>query len=283
MSFLATPIIPDGAVVAMRVFNEAFIYFDIAFLVVLVGLLLWQKKYMTLLVGLLAGILYMIVDYGIFYHAFHERVILYNGEMANDNAFFWILCWMSVSYGFTNFVWIWLWISKDKRLFEWSLLILCWWVVGPMLTDKFQTGGEIITFRTTNTTHGGMAIMLFIGYLALIIWNLKNKERGKVNIPWLLAIGILVQFGWEFTLLIGGIRNPSGDMTFEQKIKTLIVNSLVETNLGMPYVYMLFIAYSSKFTEKMKKRTNPVKFLDRIDENNLEKVRSKIQSEYLDR
>ena len=281
MTFLATPNVPDGMVVAMRVFDEAFIYFDIAFLVVLIGLLLWQKKYMTLLVGALAGVLYMVVDYGIFYHAFQERIILFNGDMANKQLFFWILCWMSLSYGFTNFVWIWLWISKDKHLFEWSLLILCWWVTGPMLADKFSAGGEIITFRTTGTTHGGMAIMLFVGYLMLIIWNLKNNNNGKINIPWLLIIGILVQFGWEFTLLIGGIRNPSSTMPFSQKLKTLIVNSLVETNLGMPYVYLLFIVYSSKFTERLKRRKAPLKFLDRIYENNREKVKNDFYSEFL--
>ncbi len=44
-----------------------------------------------------------------------------------------------------------------------------------------------------------MALILFIGYLALIIYNLWQKEpKKRVNIPWLLAIGILVQFGWEW-------------------------------------------------------------------------------------
>lgn len=29
-----------------------------------------------------------------------------------------------MSYGFTNFTWIWLCLSKDEHLPEWSLLIL---------------------------------------------------------------------------------------------------------------------------------------------------------------
>lgn len=37
------------------------------FLIVLAGLLLWKKKYAAVLVGLAAGVLYMIVDYGIFH------------------------------------------------------------------------------------------------------------------------------------------------------------------------------------------------------------------------
>jgi hypothetical protein len=41
-----------------------------------------------------------------------------------------------------------------------------------------------------------------------------------------------VQFAWEAVLLLTGIR-PAG-------IQPLIVNSLIETNLGMPYIYLIF-------------------------------------------
>ena len=269
----------DGSIVAMRVFDVSFAYFDIAFLAIFVGLLIWQKKYMTLLIGFLAGILYTIVDFGVFYAAYNERKILVNGVLQDPGMTFLILLWMSMSYGFTNFTWIWLWIQKDKHLFEWSLLILCWWLCGPMLMSKFTTGTVITTFRTTNSTHGGMAIMFFIGYLFAIMWNLKHKEKDhRINIPWILTMGILVQFGWEAGLLLGGIR--SDGRTTSQKMMTMIVNSLIETNLGMPYIYMIFIAYSAKFTEKMKRRPTQMKFLDRLAENNHEKVRSEELTEY---
>lgn len=51
-------------IIAGRAFSPLYIVFDIAFLVISAGLLLWKKKYMTVLVGSLAGILYMIVDFG---------------------------------------------------------------------------------------------------------------------------------------------------------------------------------------------------------------------------
>lgn len=99
-----------------------------------------------------------------------------------------------------------------------------------------------------------MALILLVGYLALIIYNMKQKEAEKrVDIPWLLAIGILVQFGWEAGLLIGGIRS-AGFATLAEKLRPLIVNSLLETNLGMPYIYAIFIAYTRRFTEQMKRR-----------------------------
>lgn len=60
-------------IIARRAFSPLYIVFDIAFLVIFAGLLLWKKRYMTVLVGFLAGILYMIVDYGIFHLVCHSR------------------------------------------------------------------------------------------------------------------------------------------------------------------------------------------------------------------
>lgn len=58
--------------------------------------------------------------------------------------------------------------------------------------------------RTTGAYHGYMAAILFVGYLLVIIYNLfQKKKECRVNIPWILAIGILVQLGWESGLLLG--------------------------------------------------------------------------------
>ncbi len=66
---------------------------------------------MTVLIGVLAGILYLLVDFGIFHLVCHSRSI------TEGYSLFLVLLWMSMSYGFTNFAWIWLWISKDRDLF----------------------------------------------------------------------------------------------------------------------------------------------------------------------
>ena len=258
-------------IIARREFSPVYIIFDMAFLLFFATMLIIKKKYMTVLVGALAGILYMIVDYGIFHLVCHSRSI------SAGHSLFLVLLWMSISYGFTNFTWIWLWISKDKHLFEWSFLILLWWFVCPQLAKTFTPAGmqNIVIERTTGKYHGYMALILLVGYLALIIYNMKQKERKKrVDIPWLLAIGILVQFGWEAGLLIGGIRS-AGFATLAEKLRPLIVNSLLETNLGMPYIYAIFIAYTRRFTEQMKRREEPIAFTARIAENNGERVREK--------
>ena len=225
---------------------------------------------MTVLVGLVMGLVYMLVDYGIFHLVCHSRSI------SAGYSLFWVLLWMSMSYGFTNFTWIWLWLSKDKNLFAWSFLILLWWFVCPLLAGTFTPAGTapIVIQRTTGEYHGYMALILFVGYLAVIVYNLWQREREKrVNIPWLLAIGILVQFGWEAGLLLGGIRS-AGFATLGEKLRPLVVNSLLETNLGMPYIYLIFIAYTSRMTEQVHRRASPLPLTDRIRENNAARVRT---------
>lgn len=254
--------------IAKRAFYPIYIGFDLLFLAVFAALLLLKKKYMTVLVGFLAGILYMLVDYGIFHLVCHSR------SNSEGSSLFWVLLWMSMSYGFTNFCWIWLWISKDRNLFEWSFLILLWWFVCPLLTNTFRSpeAVPIVIQRTRGEYHGYMALILFAGYLALIIYNLRQDSREqRINIPWLLAIGVLVQFGWEAGLLIGGIRS-AGFSNLSDKLRTLLINSLLETNLGMPYIYLIFLAYSRRFTEQMTRRKTPCSITDRIRENNSERV-----------
>lgn len=188
-----------------------------------------------------------------------------------------------MSYGFTNFAWIWLWISKDKNLFEWTILILGWWLYCPLLTQTFGPHDDYITIqRTTGAYHGWMALILFVGYLGLIIWNVTRKKKSeRVNIPWLLAIGILVQFGWEIGLYLGGIRSAELS-SIEEKIAPMIINSLLETNLGMPYIFVIFIAVSRRYKEKFGKRSRRLGFTERIVENNAEKVKNyENVSEYL--
>ena len=253
-------------VIAQRVFNPLYIYLDIVFLVGLCALLAVKKKFLTLLWGIAGGILYMIVDYGIFHLLTHSRSI-------EGGDLFWVLLWMSMSYGITNFVWIWLWFSKDRHLFEWSLLICVCWIAAPMLAATFGAGLSPIKIqRTTGAYHGYMALILVLGYGAAIVYNLFQKKRERrFPLGWMLAIGILVQFAWEFSLLVGGIRSAEF-VSFGDKITTLVVNSLLETNLGAVPIFCIYALVTSRYTESLKKRAQPVSFLARVEELNAKKV-----------
>lgn len=256
----------QSEVIARRVFNPLYIYLDIAFLVLFCGLLFYKKKYLTLLFGIFGGVLYMIVDYGIFHLALHTRTIE-GGDM------FAVLLWMSMSYGITNFAWMWLWMSKDKHVTEWTMLICVWWISAPMIASTFGSGlGEITIQRTTGAYHGAMAIILFAGYTAAIIYNLAQREKEKrFPLLWLLLIGVSVQFGWEFSLLIGDIRS-AGFESVADKIKTLVVNSLLETNLGAVPIYCIYALITARWEENLKKRAVPVGFTGRLAELNRAKI-----------
>ena len=231
-----------------RNLNLFYIIIDIIFLLFLSFLLLYKKRYQTFSFGIFGGILYLIVDYGGFYLLSHSRVILINNEVATSFQTFLILTWMSISYGFTNFVFIWTCLAKDKYLKIWLSMIIGWRIVAPTISSL---GGEAIieTSRTTNEYHGLMGIALVISYLILIILMLVKKKM-FVNILTLNLIGISVQFAWEFALLINGIR-PMNELS----IKTLLVNSCIETNLGMPAILMIFYFARRKFNENLSRVT----------------------------
>lgn len=256
-----------GEIIARRALVPGYIVLDTAFLLLLAGTLLWKRKYMTVLVGVIMGFVYILVDYGIFHLVCHSRSI------TPGYSLFWVLLWMSMSYGFTNFAWIWLWLQKDEHLLEWSLLILSWWFCCPMLAGTFfgsQT--PIVIQRTTSGYHGYMALILFVGYFGVIVYNLAQTGRQRrISIPWILAIGVLVQLGWEAGLLLGGIRSTGMDTA--SALRTLTVNALLETNLGMPYVYVIFAAITARYTEDLHPRKEKLSIAERIEENNRERVR----------
>lgn len=252
--------------IARRQFVPAYIALDTVFLLALAGLFLWKKRRMAALVGGIMGVVYFIVDYGVFHLICHSRSI-------EGGSLFWTLLWMSMSYGFTNFAWIWLALDKDEYLIEWSLLILCWWFCCPMLAQLIGFGQmPIVIQRTTGAYHGWMAAILFVGYLLAVVRNLGESDRKcRIDLLRLLTIGIAAQFAWEAALLLGGIR--SAGLDFAEKLRPLIVNSLLETNLGMPYVYLIFVALTRRFTPALARREDVPSFRERIAENNGKRVR----------
>lgn len=134
-------------VIAARTMNALYMYLDVAFLLFLGATLVYTKRYLAIIVGLLAGILYFIVDYGYFY--------LYLGTRSVEGADpFCFLLWLSMSYGFTNFVWIWLWLDRDKRALEWSILIIASWFTTSLLSQSF--GGNFAPIAISRGTEPTM-------------------------------------------------------------------------------------------------------------------------------
>lgn len=223
--------------IVARDFNSLYIILDCAWLVVLAAIYWSAGKKKAIVVGLLSGILYVIVDYGFFY-------LLLGTRRVEGAPTFGFLFWLSMSYGFTNFAWIWLLLEKDGHELEWSLLPVIGWITVGLLAQNL--GGEfrqIHIERYVSGYHGYMAAILAAGYLILIVRNLSGRFE-KAPLARLLVVGIGVQFAWEAVLLLTGIR-PEG-------IRPLIMNSLIETNLGMPYIYLIHRAVSRKHSMIMQ-------------------------------
>ena len=90
-----------------------------------------------------------------------------------------------------------------------------------------------------------MAAVFLLSYFILILFMLFKKGF-KAPLFRLFAIGFAVQFGWEFALLINGIRPMN-----EASIRNLLINSLIETNLGMPLIYLIFLTWRKRRNEDM--------------------------------
>lgn len=254
-------------IIARRVFSPLYIILDSIFLVLLLAALIIRKRYMTVLWSVFGGILYMAVDYGIFHLALHTRSIE-NGNL------FGVLLWMSLSYGITNFALIWIWLNKDEHFIEYTAAVWIWWICCPMLSATFSKAEPIKIQRTTGSYHGYMALIMAVSYFALILHNLLQKDKQKhFNIVWLFVLGVLAQLGWEAGLLIGGIR--SAEFAPFDKLMTLITNSLVETNLGLPAIYCIYLMLSSRISEDLRLKNPKQTFYERLTENNSMRYRKK--------
>ena len=264
-------------VIAQREFGLPYIILDSVFILAFLALLFFTKRRLAFLWSIAGGVLYFIVDYGIFHLLTGSRHI---GTVGADGIFteggegmmFGVLMWMSLSYGITNFAWIWLCLKKDKRIAEWTVLIFVWWLVCPVLDNAFTgDGSRIRIWRETGEYHWFMAVFLAVSYFAVIVWNLLQKDKAKrMRLLWLFAIGVAVQFGWEFALLLGGVR--SGGMELSEQFRVLAVNSLMETNLGLPAMYCIYLFVTARVREDLSRR-DKVSFLGRLAENNADSYR----------
>lgn len=73
----------------------------------------------------------MIGDYGIFHLATPRHI--------EGGNIFWVLLWMSMSYGISNFMLIWTWIAKAKCTVKFSLFILVWLIFRICLHSRSET------------------------------------------------------------------------------------------------------------------------------------------------
>lgn len=248
-----------------RNFSLAYVILDSIFVCAFVFLLFFKKRRVTAYWALAGGVLYFLVDFLLFYLATGSReifsyaldesaktVLLGPGGTAG------ILFWMSMSYGILDFAFIWLWLSNDEHRIEYSLLIVVWWICCPLMADFINNlAPSSLAFMTTRGTgkyHGVMGLIMVIGYVLAIVYNLLQKEKDKkVPLVRIFIIGFMAQFLWEAALLVFGVRSQNYGGDSMRQIMTLLQNSLVETNLGMPYIYFIHRFVTARYREDCSK------------------------------
>jgi hypothetical protein len=249
-----------------RNFSLAYVITDSLLLILFVVLLFVKKKRVMACWSLAGGILYFLVDFGYFYLLSHSREVYYawgsqSLTLSNAGETASILLWMSLSYGIYDFAFIWMWLSNDDQRKELTAYILTVWIAVPLIASFFNAllGDNTLWIETTRSTgkyHGIMALILLVGYLFVIIYNLFTKGE-KVPILKLFVIGFLAQFFWEFLLLVFGIRSQNYNVDITRQIMTLLQDSLIETNLGMPYIYFIHKDVMDSYNEDGSRKQLP--------------------------
>lgn len=235
-------------IIPSRNLNIEFIIFDTVLMAVFLIILILKKQYLTLLFSLFGGVLYFLVDYCFFYLLLHSRKVYINEIEASSTMYFLYLLWHELSSGISNFAFIFIGLGKKKDYKMYIAYIILWWFA-PASFSLINPIKNIYCYRTTSSYHYLMTILLVIGYIFIICYNLFNKKNDKISILNLLIIGISVQFCWEFSYLLFGIRPYNSS-----SIQTLIIDSLLETNLGLPYLYFICKFINSKLNEDLSRK-----------------------------
>jgi len=228
---------------ADRSFNGLYVVLDLCWLIGFASLLWLLRRRLALVVGLAAGLVYFGVDFGLFHLLLGTRTV----TGAHPAL---LLGWLSLSYGLTNFAWIWLLLDRDGHALGWSLLPIAGWLAVALLSQTFgQDFIALATHRGTRSYHAPMIFIGLLGYAWLALRNRTVPPSDRAPLGRLLAIGIGVQMSWETVLLLGGIRpfDPTG----------LAVRSLIETNLGLPWAWWIHRALDRRWRPDLRRRLEP--------------------------
>jgi hypothetical protein len=217
-----------------------FIYLDIAFCAVWILVLLRQKQRIPLCLGFLGALITFLADDVLWLHIQHTRTL----DLPFNRDLF--LVYFSFTYGMIEFSYVTVMFQAKsmKAKAMWTLLLYGGWMATALISQ--HVGIDDRTIQTARDMSHARIIqvgMVAGGYLLLLLlkyaWQ-PMKSLTFIRMIYLFCIGVLVHFGMEITLLASGIR-PAGDY-----VHVLLFNSLLEFNMGIPILYILWTAIRSR-------------------------------------
>jgi hypothetical protein len=240
---------PNSQVV--RTFDMDFIYLDITFCAVWMLFLLRRKQTIPLCFGFLGALITFLADDVLWLHIQHTRTL----DVPFNRDLF--LVYFSFTYGMIEFSYVTVMFQaksmKAKAL--WTLFLYGGWLATALISQHAGIDDRtILTARDMSHARIIQAAMVVGGYLLLLLlkytWQ-PMKSLTFRRMIYLFCVGMLVHFGMEITLLASGIR-PAGDY-----VHVLLFNSLLEFNMGIPILYILWTAIKSADLHDTSKEEPP--------------------------
>lgn len=217
-----------------------FIYLDILFCAVWMVVLFKQKQTLALWFGLFGALVVFLADDILWLRIQHTRFL----ELPFNRDLF--LVYFSFTYGMIEFsyVTVMFGVKSWRTRVLWTLLLYGGWMASALVSQHvgiddrtIDIGRDMSNARVVQVAMvvGGYALLLLLKYT----WH-PMKSLSLRRLFYLFAIGVLVHFGMEITLLASGIR-PAEDY-----VDVLLFNSLLEFNMGIPILYVLWTAVRAR-------------------------------------
>jgi len=223
-----------------RTFDMDFVYLDILLCAVWMVILFKQKHTLALWFGLFGALVVFLVDDILWLRIQHTRFL----EVPFHRDLF--LFYFSFTYGMIEFSYVTVMFGarsmKIKAL--WTLFLYGGWLATALISQHVGIDDRIIDIgRDMSNARIIQVALVSGGYLLLLVLKYTWRPMKSLTFQrmlYLFLIGIVVHFGMEITLLVSGIR-PAGNY-----VDVLLFNSLLEFNMGVPILYILWTAIRSK-------------------------------------
>ncbi|MFX0002910.1 MAG: hypothetical protein ACFE9C_04870 [Candidatus Hodarchaeota archaeon] len=226
--------------VVSRSIGMDFIYLDLIFLSIWIFFLIRKKYWLSIIWGLCGWVIYIFTDYILWYLITQTRT--YSGPI--DPFIFFL--WFCFSPGFVQFSYVFVMFEKRNRndLIFYTLLFYLGWIFVATGSQLIPIDDRLIEvsrdMNIANQRFNEILMVLINIGIALFLY-LKKKLRLE-DILYIFLVGILVEFSLEFSLAISGIRQAQGLWSLE----LLIINTLLEFNLGIVLMYLLWVPFKIK-------------------------------------
>ncbi len=231
--------------IVTRTFSIDYIYLDLIFILIWIIFLVKRRYWMPIIWGIIGWVVYIFVDYYLWHIVMGVRT--YEGSI---NPFLFFL-WFCFSPGFVQFSYVFVMFEKRNKheIIFWTLLFYIGWTATGLLSQLFTINSDIIEVaRNMNVANQRLSFSLLV-VLNLIIglYLIYKQKLRKEDLLYIFIIGTLVEFCLEFTLWISGIRIEQG----EWSIVLMIINTLVEFNMGIVLMYLVWRVFKKSRDSKI--------------------------------